>query len=249
MRATCGAGPQEKGTTSFGIRQRRGEASPARPPRPRGRAAVRVAKPCPATVHGHRALQAYRGTKTGQGEGRARWRPWTEKRSQTPLDQLRLRLPDHDFARVIQAAKPIPIPDASEHVARTGLKRSNVLASGGAGPTFTRGISIGPVPVSGPVRAVHNRCGVRRQDHAPARNVRQRFDRALDVGSVFHPTWQNLQAKRWTRRFRAMQEIIIRDSSGIRDDGSSCDGGRDLPKHRNHLPVTPRPRNASLRLP
>ena len=51
---------------------------------------------------------------------------------------------------------------ASEHVARTGLKRSNVLASGGAGPTFTRGISIGPVPVSGPVRAVHNRCGVRR---------------------------------------------------------------------------------------
>ena len=73
--------------------------------------------------------------------------------------------------------------------------------------------------------------------------------RALDVGSVFHPTWQNLQAKRWTRKFRAMQEIIIRDSSGIRDDGSSCDGGRDLPKHRNHLPVTPRPRNASLRLP
>ena len=30
--------------------------------------------------------------------------------------------------------------------------QSEALASGGAGPTFTRGISIGPVPVSGPVR-------------------------------------------------------------------------------------------------
>ena len=29
----------------------------------------------------------------------------------TPLDQLRLRLPDHDFDRLMQAAKPVPAPD------------------------------------------------------------------------------------------------------------------------------------------
>ena len=29
----------------------------------------------------------------------------------TPLDQLRLRLPDHDFARLMEAAKPITVPD------------------------------------------------------------------------------------------------------------------------------------------
>jgi hypothetical protein len=27
----------------------------------------------------------------------------------TPLDQLRLRLPDHDFARLMEAAKPITV--------------------------------------------------------------------------------------------------------------------------------------------
>src|SRR4030081_3169463 len=29
----------------------------------------------------------------------------------TPLDQLRLRLTDHDFDRLMQAAKPVPAPD------------------------------------------------------------------------------------------------------------------------------------------
>src|SRR3954471_20625403 len=29
----------------------------------------------------------------------------------TPLDQLRLRLTDHDFDRLMQAAKPIQVPD------------------------------------------------------------------------------------------------------------------------------------------
>ena len=29
----------------------------------------------------------------------------------TPLDQLRLRLPDHDFDRLMQAAKPIAPPE------------------------------------------------------------------------------------------------------------------------------------------
>jgi hypothetical protein len=29
----------------------------------------------------------------------------------TPLDQLRLRLTDHDFDRLMQAAKPVPVPD------------------------------------------------------------------------------------------------------------------------------------------
>jgi hypothetical protein len=29
----------------------------------------------------------------------------------TPLDQLRLRLPAHDFDRLMQAAKPVPVPD------------------------------------------------------------------------------------------------------------------------------------------
>jgi hypothetical protein len=29
----------------------------------------------------------------------------------TPLDQLRLRLPDHDFDRLMQAAKPIASPE------------------------------------------------------------------------------------------------------------------------------------------
>ena len=29
----------------------------------------------------------------------------------TPLDQLRFRLPDHDFDRLMQAAKPVPAPD------------------------------------------------------------------------------------------------------------------------------------------
>ena len=29
----------------------------------------------------------------------------------TPLDQLRLKLPDHDFARLMQAAKPLPVSD------------------------------------------------------------------------------------------------------------------------------------------
>jgi hypothetical protein len=29
----------------------------------------------------------------------------------TPLDQLRLRLPEHDFDRLMQAARPIPAPD------------------------------------------------------------------------------------------------------------------------------------------
>ena len=29
----------------------------------------------------------------------------------TPLDQLRLKLPDHDFARLMQAAKPLSVPD------------------------------------------------------------------------------------------------------------------------------------------
>ena len=31
----------------------------------------------------------------------------------TPLDQLRLRLPDHDFARLMEAAKPITVPTAT----------------------------------------------------------------------------------------------------------------------------------------
>ena len=35
----------------------KGRGEPCKnPPRPRGRAAVRVAKPCPATVHGHRGM-------------------------------------------------------------------------------------------------------------------------------------------------------------------------------------------------
>ena len=29
----------------------------------------------------------------------------------TPLDQLRLRLTDHDFDRMMQAAKPVAVPD------------------------------------------------------------------------------------------------------------------------------------------
>lgn len=29
----------------------------------------------------------------------------------TPLDQLRLRLTDHDFDRLMQAAKPVAMPD------------------------------------------------------------------------------------------------------------------------------------------
>jgi hypothetical protein len=29
----------------------------------------------------------------------------------TPIDQLRLRLTDHDFDRLMQAAKPVPAPD------------------------------------------------------------------------------------------------------------------------------------------
>jgi hypothetical protein len=29
----------------------------------------------------------------------------------TPLDQLRLRLPDHDFDQLMQAAKPLAAPD------------------------------------------------------------------------------------------------------------------------------------------
>jgi hypothetical protein len=29
----------------------------------------------------------------------------------TPLDQLRLRLTDHDFDRLMQAAKPVTVPD------------------------------------------------------------------------------------------------------------------------------------------
>jgi hypothetical protein len=29
----------------------------------------------------------------------------------TPLDQLRLRLPDHEFDRLMQAAKPVAEPD------------------------------------------------------------------------------------------------------------------------------------------
>ena len=29
----------------------------------------------------------------------------------TPLDQLRLRLTDHDFDRLMQATKPVAIPD------------------------------------------------------------------------------------------------------------------------------------------
>ena len=29
----------------------------------------------------------------------------------TPLDQLRLRLTDHDFERLMQAAKPVTVPD------------------------------------------------------------------------------------------------------------------------------------------
>ena len=29
----------------------------------------------------------------------------------TPVDQLRLRLPDHDFERLMQAAKPLPVSD------------------------------------------------------------------------------------------------------------------------------------------
>ena len=29
----------------------------------------------------------------------------------TPLDQLRLRLTDPDFDRLMQAAKPVPVPD------------------------------------------------------------------------------------------------------------------------------------------
>ena len=29
----------------------------------------------------------------------------------TPLDQLRLRLTDHDFDRLMQTAKPVPAPD------------------------------------------------------------------------------------------------------------------------------------------
>ena len=29
----------------------------------------------------------------------------------TPLDQLRLRLTDHDFERLMQAAKPLPVSD------------------------------------------------------------------------------------------------------------------------------------------
>ena len=29
----------------------------------------------------------------------------------TPLDQLRLRLTDHDFERLMQAAKPVPVSD------------------------------------------------------------------------------------------------------------------------------------------
>ena len=29
----------------------------------------------------------------------------------TPLDQLRLRLPDHDFARLMEAAKPLAVPN------------------------------------------------------------------------------------------------------------------------------------------
>src|SRR3981189_1671811 len=29
----------------------------------------------------------------------------------TPLDQLRLRLTDHDYDRLMQSAKPVPVPD------------------------------------------------------------------------------------------------------------------------------------------
>ena len=29
----------------------------------------------------------------------------------TPLDQLRLRLPDHDFVRLMEAAAPIPVSE------------------------------------------------------------------------------------------------------------------------------------------
>jgi hypothetical protein len=32
----------------------------------------------------------------------------------TPLDQLRLRLPDHDFERLMQAAKPLAAPDRDD---------------------------------------------------------------------------------------------------------------------------------------
>ena len=34
----------------------------------------------------------------------------------TPLDQLRLRLTDHDFDRLMQAAKPVPVPDRDAFV-------------------------------------------------------------------------------------------------------------------------------------
>jgi hypothetical protein len=40
--------------------------------------------------------------------------PWFKQRwsfAVTPLDQLRLRLTDHDFDRLMQAAKPVPVPD------------------------------------------------------------------------------------------------------------------------------------------
>jgi hypothetical protein len=33
----------------------------------------------------------------------------------TPLDQLRLRLPDHEFDRLMQAAKPAAEPDREAH--------------------------------------------------------------------------------------------------------------------------------------
>jgi hypothetical protein len=33
------------------------------------------------------------------------------RRARDPLDQLRLRLPDHDFDRLMQAAKPIAPPE------------------------------------------------------------------------------------------------------------------------------------------
>jgi hypothetical protein len=42
------------------------------------------------------------------------------------------------------------LSEATSRSRRRAISTSSVLASGGAGPTFTRGISIGPVPVSGP---------------------------------------------------------------------------------------------------
>jgi len=40
----------------------------------------------------------------------------------TPFDQLRLRLTDHDFDRLMQAAKPIPVPDRDAFLKDVGAE-------------------------------------------------------------------------------------------------------------------------------